>query len=420
MRLSDSATQFPKLDVQPEIWETLTQKELSSNFNYYTSFAFSEFIEILNLPHVDPCASAHRDDLFDVLEDEELAKALDHHSIITSQLPDDCVQTADEIIEEIDRLMIDDETELDLDLCDPQATAEYRSAYVWKSVSVLKQMSITQLNSLVDELDACIRHHSARLVQELATREELDYEQEVKDIFFTRLHEVQGRMDEWAKCNSFNNELCTDDDVIKDCGGEKKQGLFKGANSAAAKAILANAALAVRRRWRRMGRSLEKARSSLRRRTQPIDPRDVSSDQVAGKMCVSNSNIELTSEDASTEDEWCVRRSGSHSAATTPTAGATSAGHSPRRHHVWLTAASLSTCRRNPEEDLKFLSTKIPYHRSSSFDGGCEGPTVGHLELFNEFLLCMLTNNPNLTPLLTDYILNVYAPSEKTIPKLVI
>ncbi len=53
---------------------------------------------------------------------------------------------------------------------------------------------------------------------------------------------------------------------------------------------------------------------------------------------------------------------------------------------------------------LQFLSTKIPYHRSSG--AFSEGPTVGHLELFNEFLLCMLTNNPNLTPLLTDYILN--------------
>ncbi|VDM33855.1 unnamed protein product [Hydatigera taeniaeformis] len=457
----DLNSKSPKISLKHETWDALTGKDLISvHLNYYSSFIFSKFIESLNLAScATPSGISCSDDL-DVLDlDEELIRALDHHSIITSQLPDDHIQTADEIIEEIDRLMVGESVESDLELCDPQANPEFRATYVWKPVSVLEQMSIAQLNALVDELDVCVRHYSACLVQELAFREEMEYEQEVKDIFFTRLHEVQNRMDEWANCNAavvqgngsddmghedvdYNN---SDDDESR--VEERRRGMFGGASSAAvAKVILANAAFAVRRRWRRMGRSLEKARSTwhhhgrrrrhltdensdsedryhrrLRGCTQPIDSRDISVGTTrggeGGKMCVSNSNLELAPDglagagDEDDEEEWSVR-SETNSTVNTPTTGAvtnsaSSVGHSPRHHQIWFTStASAARGKRNPQEDLKFLSTKIPYHRSSNYGGACNGPTVGHLELFNEFLFCMLTNNPNLTPLLTDYILN--------------
>lgn len=85
------------------------------------------------------------DEEIEVLElDEELIHALDHHSLITSQLPDvaeDHIQTADEIIEEIDRIMIGDDVpvpdaeELDLVLCEPQAASELRASYAPKSLA---------------------------------------------------------------------------------------------------------------------------------------------------------------------------------------------------------------------------------------------------------------------------------------------
>ncbi|CAI2736981.1 unnamed protein product, partial [Dicrocoelium dendriticum] len=67
-------------------------------------------------------------------------------------------------------------------------------------------------------------------------------------------------------------------------------------------------------------------------------------------------------------------------------------------------------------DDLEYknLSTTIPYHRSAHN----EGPTVEELQLFNEMLLAILTNNPNLTPMLTDYILHVYAPADRRPSKL--
>ncbi|KAM7532779.1 hypothetical protein Aperf_G00000129322 [Anoplocephala perfoliata] len=467
MGMSDSISHFPKIDPKPETWQSLTSKDrlLSAPFDFYSSLTFSKLLDSLDLPKANCFSAGITDEEIEVLElDEELIHALDHHSLITSQLPDvaeDHIQTADEIIEEIDRIMTGDDVrvpdteELDLVLCDPQAAAELRASYAPKS---LAGMTLAQLNALVDELDVCVRHYSSCLVRELAMRGELEYEQDVKDLFFTRLHEVQTRMAEWTPRYA-DQELGDGVDFDENEGHEKARGIFSGASSAAAaKELLANAALAVRRRWRRMGQSFEKARSTWhhhrfrrnRRLTvdESLDGGDLyrhhsflrgTTQPINVKMCVSNSNVEFASSDGEAEcglarmtdeegdEEWSVR-SDTNSAAATPTTGggisasnsASATYHSPRRNQIWFTsaAAGVNKGKRNPQEDLKFLKTKIPYHRSSP--SSC-GPTVGHLELFNEFLLCMLTNNPNLTPLLTDYILNVYAPSEKTVlPKLVI
>nr|CDS26751.1 fasciculation and elongation protein zeta [Hymenolepis microstoma] len=488
MGMQDSASQFSEVNTDGEIWQTLTGKDrlCSAPFNFYSSLAFSKLLESLDLPKISNSSVDITDEDIEFCElDEELIHALDHHSLITSQLPDvaeDHLQTADEIIEEIDRIMVGEDVpisgneELDLVLCDPQAAAEVRTLYASKSLAgkfnfsgscyFKLGMTIVELNALVDELDLCIRHYSSCLVRELAIRDELEYEQDIKDLFFTRLHEVQTRMDEWtaryADQDFEAGEKINEIDEVND--QEKSWGIFRGAASAAAaKELLANAALAVRRRWRRMGQSLEKARSSWHHHTRSrrLNNRRLTADveslmveredrfnhhrhtqpiSVTEKMCVSNSNVEFVSNSdgeaecgsmrTEDEDEWSVK-SETNSVSTTPTnsnaggvpvSNSTTAGiyHSPRRHQIWFTSttAGAGKGKRNPQDDLRFLRTKIPYHRSSP---PSYGPTVGHLELFNEFLLCMLTNNPNLTPLLTDYILNVYAPSERTVlPKLAI
>ncbi|VEL32228.1 unnamed protein product [Protopolystoma xenopodis] len=48
---------------------------------------------------------------------------------------------------------------------------------------------------MLEELDSCVREYSAYLVEELAYREELDFEQEQKDIFMARLDELHSRLD---------------------------------------------------------------------------------------------------------------------------------------------------------------------------------------------------------------------------------
>lgn len=59
----------------------------------------------------------------------------------------------------------------------------------------LHNLSLDQLNALLEDLEACVREYSAVLVQELAYREELDFEQEQKDIFIARLDEMHRRLE---------------------------------------------------------------------------------------------------------------------------------------------------------------------------------------------------------------------------------
>ncbi|VDN10771.1 unnamed protein product, partial [Dibothriocephalus latus] len=197
MGLSELLSTVPEIKINESLWAQITSKDLITGpFDYQKSCTYQKFIEALHLPKID----ANSSELIEPADDDELAKALDHHSIVTSQLPDtqdDHFQTADEIIEELDRMMVDDtlEPDLDLDFVGSHAYDEEASAYVWKPVEVLTQLSIPQLNHLVDEIDYVIRYYSACLVHELATREELDYEQELKDIFFTLLLEVHTRIE---------------------------------------------------------------------------------------------------------------------------------------------------------------------------------------------------------------------------------
>ncbi len=88
-------------------------------------------------------------------------------------------------------------------------------------------MSICQLNSLIDDIESCIRHYSACLVTELAAREELDYEQELKDLFFTRLHEIQSRIDGVKNVQKHKLENHCDDDESEE-PASKRNSTFLG------------------------------------------------------------------------------------------------------------------------------------------------------------------------------------------------
>lgn len=59
----------------------------------------------------------------------------------------------------------------------------------------MQDLSLNELNALLEELESCVREYSAILVQELAYREELDFEQEQKDIFIARLNELHRRLE---------------------------------------------------------------------------------------------------------------------------------------------------------------------------------------------------------------------------------
>lgn len=57
----------------------------------------------------------------------------------------------------------------------------------------LKEMTITQLNDIYMEMEVLIREFSESLINELARRDELEYEKELKNTFISLLLAVQNK-----------------------------------------------------------------------------------------------------------------------------------------------------------------------------------------------------------------------------------
>lgn len=60
-------------------------------------------------------------------------------------------------------------------------------------LSELKEMSITQLNDILMEMEILIREFSETLINQLALRDELEYEKELKNTFISLLLAVQNK-----------------------------------------------------------------------------------------------------------------------------------------------------------------------------------------------------------------------------------
>lgn len=58
------------------------------------------------------------------------------------------------------------------------------------SLSELKDLSVTELNETLMELEVVIRRYSETLISQLAHRDELEYEKELKNTFISLLLQV--------------------------------------------------------------------------------------------------------------------------------------------------------------------------------------------------------------------------------------
>lgn len=144
------------------------------------------------------------DDLLDLSsEDEAVASDLDMHSLILSGLHQDTepVKTAEEVIREIDDMMQETPStecspDSDGSLLDSSDTLEMKGKEVLQSPlyeDKLKTLSLSQLNELYLELEVLIREFSETLIAELALRDELEYEKELKNTFISLLLAVQNK-----------------------------------------------------------------------------------------------------------------------------------------------------------------------------------------------------------------------------------
>jgi len=132
-------------------------------------------------------------------EDEAVASDLDMHSLILSGLNPDTepVKTAEEVIKEIDDIMEETtsaECTPDSEMVEDSLQRKAKEVlYSPLYEDKLKSLSVCQLNDLYLEMELLIQDYSETLISELALRDELEYEKELKNSFISLLLAVQNR-----------------------------------------------------------------------------------------------------------------------------------------------------------------------------------------------------------------------------------
>lgn len=152
-------------------------------------------------------------------EDEAVANDLDLHQLILGgmqQNDNGPIQTAEEVIKEIDDIM-DEQTPSECgdtmeseamekakevlgsplyensECCAIVKIACWLNTIFFHTQTELKEMTITQLNDIYMEMEVLIREFSESLINELARRDELEYEKELKNTFISLLLAVQNK-----------------------------------------------------------------------------------------------------------------------------------------------------------------------------------------------------------------------------------
>ncbi|XP_070823239.1 fasciculation and elongation protein zeta-2 isoform X1 [Chaetodon trifascialis] len=181
-----------------EIWNTLT-----SNYGHVMPVDWKQSRTCsLHIPTFNLGEKPTKTDVTaDLSDDEELREQLDMHSIIVSCLAEEPLFTAEQVIEEIEEMM-QDSPDMEAEHNPSQSDLSMLSLDVqWATSSPsferrVRALSVAELNERLEETEANIRRFSEELVQQLAHRDELDFEKEVKNSFISALIDVQNRQKE--------------------------------------------------------------------------------------------------------------------------------------------------------------------------------------------------------------------------------
>ncbi|XP_035278806.1 fasciculation and elongation protein zeta-2-like isoform X1 [Anguilla anguilla] len=184
-----------------EIWNSLTDNYGSvMPVDWKTSHTRSLHLPTLNLVEKGTVDNVS----LDVSDDEELREQLDMHSIIVSCVNEEPLFTAEQVIEEIEEMMQEspdpeeDETpsQSDLSLLSQEIQTFKKSSTNNSYEERIRRLSVAELTELLEEVQTAIREYSEELIQQLAARDELDFEKEVKNSFISVLIQVQNKQKE--------------------------------------------------------------------------------------------------------------------------------------------------------------------------------------------------------------------------------
>uniref|UniRef100_T1PH91 FEZ-like protein n=1 Tax=Musca domestica TaxID=7370 RepID=T1PH91_MUSDO len=131
-------------------------------------------------------------------EDEAIANDLDMHALILHGLnnePEEPIKSVEEVIKEIEYIIDEAESPTDeATTCESEVMEKAKEVlgaplYAEK----LQYLSINQLNELYMEMEVLIQELSETLINELALRDELEFEKELKNSFISILLAVQNK-----------------------------------------------------------------------------------------------------------------------------------------------------------------------------------------------------------------------------------
>ncbi|XP_039212529.1 fasciculation and elongation protein zeta-1 isoform X2 [Crotalus tigris] len=180
-----------------EVWDALTD-------NYIPSIT-----EDLRDPNIEMLNGNISDTEIHEKEEEELNEKSENDSGINEEP----LLTADQVIEEIEEMMQNspdpEEEEEILEKDDGGDTSSQADSVLLQEIQALSQslnnnwsceglghMSVQELLEILDRVEGAIQDYSEELVQQLACRDELEFEKEVKNSFITILMEVQNKQKE--------------------------------------------------------------------------------------------------------------------------------------------------------------------------------------------------------------------------------
>uniref|UniRef100_A0A8C2GGG2 Si:dkey-288i20.2 n=1 Tax=Cyprinus carpio TaxID=7962 RepID=A0A8C2GGG2_CYPCA len=178
----------------PLIWKALTDNYGSvMPVDWSQSKARSLHLSALSIEDRPVSLSLHVN--LDLSDDEDLREQMDTHSIIVSCISEEPLLTAEQVIEELEELM-QDSPELESERMAPHSElslVSQRSHSSQMDEERARLMSALELNDELEDVETAIRRYSEELIQQLAIRDELEFEKEVKNSFISVLIDVQNR-----------------------------------------------------------------------------------------------------------------------------------------------------------------------------------------------------------------------------------
>ncbi|KAJ7996929.1 hypothetical protein DPEC_G00223610 [Dallia pectoralis] len=173
-----------------DVWDALTDNYIHSSVSSWDDANSEEFNGNLSDQEI------HEKEEEEMNEKNDNANCLSEEPLIT----------ADQVIEEIVEMMEnspdpgeteeEDEEEVNPSLLDEIRQLSQASNNNMPSYEGLSLMPSSALEELLCRVEAAIREYSEELVTQLARRDELEFEKEVKNTFITALIEVQNRQKE--------------------------------------------------------------------------------------------------------------------------------------------------------------------------------------------------------------------------------